>query len=57
MNSLCSRGLNNNTLVHEIDIHKGSQWALHNGTVVCACVLKGPLCMRFKFENVLFAFE
>ena len=34
MNSICSRGLNNNTLVHDIDIHKGSQWALHNATVV-----------------------
>jgi len=34
MDSICSRGLNNNTLVHEIDIHKGSQWVLFVATVV-----------------------
>ena len=35
------RGFQHNTLVHEIDIHKGPQWALHNGTQYNAGIHKG----------------
>ena len=36
-----SRGLNHKTLVHEIDIHKGSLWAIYNATLVYAGDYKG----------------
>jgi hypothetical protein len=36
-------GFYNNTLLHELDIHKGSQWALHNGTLYNARIRKGGL--------------
>ena len=39
---LCSRGLDHNTLVHEIDIHKGSQSVLHNASVVFTGEHLGP---------------
>ena len=31
------------SLVHGIDIHKGSQWVLHNPTLVVVCAYNGPL--------------
>ena len=34
MNSICSRGLLHNTLVHELYIHKGLLWAIYNATAV-----------------------
>jgi len=30
-----------NALMHEIDIHKGSQWAVFVATVHYVCVIKG----------------
>jgi len=44
VNNICSRWLDNNTLVHEIEIHKGSQWALYNPTVVYAGNYNGSPC-------------
>ena len=37
--------VNNKTLVDEKDIHKGSEWAILNASVVVVYVLEGPPCV------------
>ena len=36
-----------NTLVHNMPVHKGLQWALHNGTVVYVGEYKGTPCIHY----------
>ena len=38
-----------NTLVHNMSIHKGSQWALHNGTLDVAYIHKVALVYTCDF--------
>jgi len=42
-----------NTLVHELDIHKGSQWALHNARLSADTRTKETLAIILNLESTL----
>ena len=53
MNSICSRGLNNNTLEHEIDIHKGLQWVIYDATHPPDSFEREPLRLNREIISII----